>query len=232
MRKLYSYLVCMGALLMPYHAHATMPVVDYAALLQLGNHLVQLKQQTQYIQQELQRLRGDQYQWSNAQGLINQLGSIIQRSQGLAYSASNIHQQFQQAYPGYHAPQNFNQQYQNNINRTQNTLDGVLQAMGTSAQAFQNENTRLAFLQQQARHAQGQTQAIQASSQIASEMVSQLQLLRQTMMAQTNAQTAYYAMQVQNEASHRAELGKVLHAGAINIPKYGTSGHPLHVANF
>ncbi len=84
-----------------------------------------------------------------------------------------------------------------------------MQSLSLHAQHFQDENNRLSFLQQQAQNAQGQTQAIQASTQIASEMVSQQQLLRQTVMAQSNAQTAYYANQLQNEASSRAELESV-----------------------
>lgn len=111
---------------------------------------------------------------------------------------------------------------------TLNTLNSVLQSMGTNAQDFQNENARLAFLQRQSQSAKGQTQAIQASSQIASEMVSQTQLLRQTVIAQTNAQTAYYATQVQNDASAKAELEHVIQSGSTNVPAYGTSGHSLN----
>jgi P-type conjugative transfer protein TrbJ len=193
---------------------------------------MQLRQQTQYIQQQLKMLKGDQYQWSNAQPLINHLGSIVNQTNGIAYSAANLHQKFQQAYPGYQAPQDFNQQYKHNINMTQNTLNGVLQSMGASAHDFQSENARLAFLQRQSQRAQGQTQAIQASSQIASEMVSQIQLLRQTVIAQSNAQTAYYATQIQNEASSQAELEKIINSGSTNVPSYGSSGQQLNVPNF
>lgn len=213
-------------------AQCAMPVIDVASLIQLGNQLVQLKQQTQYIKQQLDILKDSQYQWSNAQGLINNLGAIVNQTNGLAYSAANLHQKFQQAYPGYQAPQNFNQQYKNNVNTTLDTLNGVLQTIGANAKDFQSENTRLQFLQRQSQHAQSQTQAIQASSQIASELVSQIQLLRQTMIAQTNAQTVYYATQIQNEASSRAELASIINAGSTKVPRYGTSGHPLTVPIF
>lgn len=232
MKNLSQWLAIVLLLISPFSVYATMPVIDYAALIQLGNELTQLKQETQYIQQALQVLQGNQYQWSNVQGLINNLGAIVQQTNGIAYSASNINQQFQQAYPGYQAPQDYSQQYKNNINMTENTLNGVLQSMGSSAQDFQNENTRLAFLQQQAQSAQGQTQAIQASAQIASETVSQIQLLRQTVIAQSNAQAAYYATQVQNDASSKAELEKVINAGSTSVPGYGTSGHQLNPPNF
>lgn len=232
MTSLYKNLLFFILFFFAYSANATLPVIDYATLIQLGNQLMQLKQQTQYIQQQIQMLKGDQYQWSNAQGLINNLGSIVNQTNGIAYSASNVNQKFQQAYPGYQAPQDFNQQYKNNVNMTQNTLNGVLQSMGSSAQDFQSENTRLAFLQRQSQSAQGQTQAIQASAQIASEMVSQIQLLRQTVIAQSNAQTAYYATQIQNDASSKAELEKVINSGSTNVPSYGSSGHQLNSPDF
>lgn len=232
MKNLSQWLAIVLLLGSSFSAYATMPVIDYAALIQLGNELSQLKSETNYIQQALQGLQGNQYQWSNVQGLINNLGAIVQQTNGIAYSASNVNQQFQDAYPGYQAPQNFSQQYEDNANLTLNTLNGILQSMGSSAQDFQNENTRLQFLQQQAQSAQGQTQAIQASAQIASEEVSQIQLLRQTVIAQSNAQAAYEATEIQNDASSKAELENIINAGSTNVPGYGTSGHQLNPPNF
>ena len=87
-------------------------------------------------------------------------------------------------------------------------------------------------MQHQAQSAQGQTQAIQASNQISSELVSQLQLLRQTVMAQTHAQTAYYATLVQQDASSRAEFEHLMQSGSVDIPSYGSSGEPLELPEF
>lgn len=211
---------------------AMMPVIDVAALAQLGNQLSEMKLQTQSMQQTLQTLSGNQYQWSNTQNFLNQLHGAMQTSQGMMYNQEKLSEQFQHAYPGYQAPEQFQKQYQTNVNTTQQTLSGVMQSLNLHAQHFQDENNRLAFLQQQAQNAQGQTQAIQASTQIASEMVSQQQLLRQTVMAQSNAQTAYYANQLQNEASSRAELASVIHAGSTHIPAYGASGDVLDSPEF
>lgn len=212
--------------------YAMLPVIDVAALAQLGNQLAELRVQTQSIQQALQTLSGDQYQWSQVQPLLNQLGDIMQKTHGLSYNAARIDADFKEAYPGYQPPTNFSEQYRNNVNTTQQTLNGVLQNLGLNAQHFQDENNRLAFLQRQAQSAQGQTQAIQASSQISSELVSQLQLLRQTVMAQTNAQTAYYATHVQQEASSRAEFEAMIQSGSTDMPTYGSSGHALASPDF
>lgn len=207
---------------------AMMPVFDLGAITQLVYQLSELRNQTQMIKLQLAHLDDKSYNWSDAQGLINQLGSVVSQSNGIAYNSANLDEQFKQSYPGYQPPKNFSQQYQNNTAMTLNTLNGVLRSMGTSAQDFQNENTRLQFLQRQSQTSRGQMQAIQASAQIASETVSQLQMLRQTLIAQSNAQDAYYATQIQNEASSRAELGKVVSSGSTVVPAYGTSGHPLN----
>jgi len=212
--------------------YAMLPVIDFAAIAQLGNQLTQLKIQTQSIQQALLTLSDDQYQWSQVQPLLNELGSIMQKTQGLSYNAAKMDEAFKQAYPGYQAPTNFREQYRNNINTAQNTFNGVLQTLGISAAHFQDENKRLAFLQRQAQSAQGQTQAIQASAQISSELVSQLQLLRQTVIAQANAQTAYYATQVQQEASSRAEFENLMQSGSVDMPSYGSSGESLKMPEF
>ena len=147
----------------------------------------------------------------------------------LAYNAQNLDAQFKKIYPGYQSPKNYGEQYQQIVNTTVNTLNGVLNSLGTNAQDFQQENTRLAFLQSQSQNVVGQTQAIQAASQIALEQVAQMQLLRQTLMAQTNAQTAYYVAQTQKEASAKAELEQVVQTGEQKVPAYGTSGNTLNV---
>lgn len=212
-------LILLTASAMPSYA---MIVYDPIAVGKLVEELNQLRYETEYLKDQLvaiKRLQGNEYDWSNAQELINQLGDTVDQGNSLAYSASDINQQFKQHYPGYVPPENFQAQYRNNTNMTLNTLNNVLQGLGSNAQDFQNENTRLAFLQRQSQNAKGQTQAIQAASQIASEQVSQLQLLRQTVIAQTNAQAAYYATNIQNKAGGQAELVQIIDNGSTKPPK-------------
>jgi P-type conjugative transfer protein TrbJ len=223
MKKIFSITLC----ILSGNVYAELPVIDFSALIQLRYQVEQLTEQTKYVRMELQQLDDAQYQWSDVRVLINHLAAIIQQMHGIAYNAANINQQFQQTYPGYQAAQDFSQQYKNNTNTTLNTLNGVLQSVGSSAQNFQNESIHLAYLQQQVQSAAGQTQAIQASTQIVAEIAAQLQLLRQAVIAQTNAQTAYYALQVQHAASSKAELEKIIRAGSTDIPEYGTSGYIL-----
>lgn len=232
MRKLGLKIMTMLWFCLSGQVYATMPVIDFGAIAQLASQAKVMKQQLESLQLELKQLGEKNYQWSNAQSLINQLGDLVQQKQGLAYNAKGLDSQFRQAYPGYSAPQNFEQQYEHNTQQTLNTLNGVLHNMGLSAKDFTDENARLAFLQRQSQNSTGQLQAIQASSQIASESISQLQLLRQVMISQTNAQTTYYATQIQNEASERAQLSQIIGVGNQKIPAYGSSGTPLKLYDF
>lgn len=239
MKKIIKITFIFLLFIIPITTFAQLAVFDaasFAKLVAQYNQMIAqaqiLEQQATYLHQELTTLNSGQYQWSNAQSLINQLGNVVNQSNSLSYNAQNINQQFQQQFPGYQAPQNYNQQFTQNINTTINTLNGDLQSVGMSSQDFTNENARLAFLQSQVSSAQGQTQAIQASAQISSEMVSQLQLLRQVLMAQTNAQTAYYADQLQNQASSQAQFNQIINAGSTNVPAYGSSGNYITIPNF
>lgn len=201
------------------------PVIDLTAI----QHLIT---QAELLQQQLQRLEKNPYDWDSTQRLINDLSDVVNKTNGLSYSAANIDQQFKTAFPGYTPPQDYSQQYQQNTQQTLNTLNGVLQSTGLSAQDFADENARMRFLQNQSQNAEGQVQAIQVSNKIAAENVAQLQLLRQTMIAQTNAQTLYYATRLQNEASERAELSQILGAGRRDVSPYGSSGYDLKPFNF
>jgi len=206
------------------NANAIMPVFDFevfAQMLQevayLENQIEELKNHSTYLKQELDVLKGGDYKWSDAQGKINEVGGLVSQTTQLAYNASDLDAKFRQTFPGYKPPDNYSDQYKNIVTNTLNTLNAILRSVGTNAGDFQTESTRLQFLQGRVQNAQGQTQAIQAASQINSEEVTQLQLLRQTVVAQTNAQTAYYAAQVQKEASAKAEMNQVIQAGNSDV---------------
>jgi type IV secretion system protein TrbJ len=219
--------------------NAMMPVIDYAALGKmveeigcLEKQITELKQHGAYLQQELNRLSGSDYKWSDAQTKINEVANLISQTTQLAYNASDLDTKFRQTYPGYKPATDYSVQYKNMTTNTLDTLDAILRSVGSTAADFQNESTRLQFLQGRVQNAQGQTQAIQAASQITSEEVTQLQLLRQTVIAEANAQTAYYAAQVQKDATLESSLSSAIDKGATDAPAIGHSGHAIDVPDF
>src|SRR5438876_287080 len=89
-----------------------------------------MENQLKSIDQTIKKLDPGQYKWSDAQGVINDLGNTITKANGLSYSASNINEQFKEHYPGYQSSENYSESYKAMTHKTQNTLNGVLQSMG------------------------------------------------------------------------------------------------------
>lgn len=172
-----------------------------------------LEKQISDLDKELKLLSSGKYLWSNTSSLINQLGNTMEQATGLAYSAKNEAAEFASLFPGYTVFNNFNQQYQQITRSSLDTLNNVLQNMKVSANDFMDESSRLKMLQGFTENIEGQTQALQMANQLASEQISQLQLLRQVVMAQANAQIVYYAQQIQKEAGAIADLNEMISNG-------------------
>lgn len=200
------------------------------AVPKLVEETVTLGQQLERLKTEIQA--GNFTDWQNASNEVtNKLGTLAQNFSAmskLAYSASNADSQFQQTFPGYTAPANYQQSYTNIVNNTTQALEAALGAIGMSAKDFQNENARLSKLQNVTQSASGTTSAVQAAAQIATEEVNQLQLLRQTTIAQTNAQTAYYAAQTQKEANANMAIDNMLKDSSHDITNHTLNGDPIN----
>src|SRR6266481_885583 len=87
-----------------------------------GRQLEQLQQEEQMVISQAQQLQnaikntvgiGTQLYQSNLP-LLNDLGKIIEQERGLAYTVTNLQNQFQQQFPGYAISPNPNQQTQQN----------------------------------------------------------------------------------------------------------------------
>ncbi len=178
-----------------------------------ANEIADLEKQINDLELELKALPESQYLWDTTTALIDQLGKVMEQAEGLSYAAQNEAAEFTALFPGYTVLNNFNEQYQQMTRSSLDTLNNILQNMKASANDFLNENSRLKMLQGFAESVEGQTQALQTAAQLASEQVSQLQLLRQSIMAQANAQIVYYAQQIQKEASAVADLNAIISHG-------------------
>lgn len=185
-----------------------------------------LDKQINDLDKALKLLSSGKYLWSNTVDLINQLGKTMEQASGLSYAAQNEAAEFAALFPGYSSLSNFNQQYQKITKGSLDTLNNILQTMKQSANSFTNESSRLKSLQGFTENVAGQTQAMQMVVQLASEQISQLQLMRQTVMAQANAQIVYYAQQIQKEASAVADLNETI-ANGDTATTGVLNAHPL-----
>lgn len=198
----------------------------------LTDQLTTLKEQAKTIGKEIETLVNTTYNWGGIQNDLNSLGEIIGQMQGIAYSAEDLDKTFSETFPGYKSKEDYIKQYEAIINKSQETLNGVLDSVNKAAAQFAKAETRLEDLKNDSAKAVGETSAIQAASQIAIEEVEQLQLLRQTIMAQTNAQTVYYAAELQKEASAKLELDEILDKGKDQKVDAKLNNHPLSNPNF
>jgi P-type conjugative transfer protein TrbJ len=188
-----------------------------------SRQLEQLQQEEQMVVSQAQELQnaiknsvgiGAQLYQSNSP-LLNDLGRIIEQERGLAYTLTNLQSQFQQQFPGYAISPNPNQQTQQNTATTLNTLRGTLESAQNQAANFDAERSKLEQLASANASATGRLQAIQIGNEIAIENAQQIQLLRQLVMAQTNAQNVEKANRINEEAAESAST----RAALLNEPK-------------
>lgn len=211
-------------------SYAMMLVIDAAAVAKLVDELNELKEQTDklkdhstYLQNALEQL--STYKWSSDDmlSLMDDLNTTMQQYSHIATSASNLDQQYKIYFPGYVSQSDYSTQYKNNVTETLNTINGSLHTIGMNTNDFSSETARLNSLHSHVQSAQGQTQAIQALSEVSEEMVTQSQSLRQIVSAQANSEAAYYAEQVQKDATVQANISNVINAGSTTLPVYGSN---------
>ena len=180
-----------------------------------------LKIQIDQLKDSLKNLGS--YQTSDASQLIGQLQSDTAQLQ-------SINGSFNRLFPGGQPYQGNNYQFQFN-NVTSQTLSALQSAMNVASGTVNNLNTQSTALTQVTNHAGnvvGQTQAIQTATEIASQQVNQLVAMQQLVASQATAQNAYYAAQIQKQATDEATQNQAIDAGS----KTPLPGKPVSLPNF
>lgn len=210
--------------------YAQIAVFDSAALGQMMEEMMELESQTRELTSHTTSLQASikrlgTYQWSNDDmlSLMDSLSDNMRQYSKIAYSAADLDKQFTTFFPGYDAKNDYQSQYQDNVNETMKTLNGSLKTIGMNAGNFSSESARLGRLHDHVQSAEGQTQVIQAMGEMSEELVTQTQSLRQIVSAQANAETAYYAQQIQKQATTQANMNAVLAAGSTEDVVYGSN---------
>ncbi len=199
---------------------ATMPVIDYSRMAQAALQFEQIKEEIAAVKSSI--LQEQNFNWSDNTNRMSQMASILNQLQSLSYAAGNLDQQFRKLYPGYQSSQDYSQDYKDRMQSTLNTINGVLQTTGMTMNEFQDQSDRLKALQNMAQGTQGQTQIMQVNTEVLSALASGVQMMHQTFLAQSNAQTSYMATQIQNEESKKAEFDGFVSSGSQDVPAYGT----------
>lgn len=211
-------------------------VYDYANYLQdlktATNSVKQVTNQATEINNQLQMLRNEaqnlkkvpQYQWRNISTLINQLNATTQQGMAISYSMRDLDARFRSTYTDYeNTPvphMDYSKAYQQWSGTTLDTFRNTMETMGTVSGNFNDEETMLQSLKMQGETATGRMQALQVSSEIASENVNQLQELKHIVIAQNNSTNAYMSYQVSKDAFQEKSMEKVVNNIDTTYPSY------------
>lgn len=174
----------------------------------------QLRQETATVTNLAQQLQnmvknttgGGAGVWQSNQGLLTNLGNLINEQEGLSYSFQGLTQEFDQLYPAYNTATTAGvQSRQATTQTTLNTLNGALASAQAQARDFQAEQAALQTLELRNQTAVGRLQAIQVGNEIALAQVQQVQMLRQMVMAVLNSQNVAAANRVNNQVQSQLQ---------------------------
>ena len=227
-----SYSKYLIILLLSHNAYADLPVIDIANWYQNGKVIVnqvsqyrtQVEQYRNQIQQYQNMLKNTQsltsFQWDNANGIINNLldtTNTIDYYKSEAGSMQRYLERYQsQEYynktpcfsnSGACTPEELQKVNQNQVAASvaeKRANDAMLKGIDKQQQNLKKDADRLRTLQSQAQGAQGQKQALQAASQLASNQAHQLLQIRGLLVAQQNAQATRNAAHANKEAIQSA----------------------------
>ena len=186
----------------------------------VSNQIQSIRLQTEQLK-SIKRL--DTSEWGKAMLALRQLDNIVRQGRAMSYALQNVEQVFKKTFPGYQPPEDYIHSYQDWSQTTLDSIQATLAATGFQSQQFETENATLETIRHLSENSVGQTQAIMAANMIANESVTQLQKLRQLHMAQIQAQSAYFAYEVQHDASSKAASDRFFHE--IPYEKSQTKGY-------
>lgn len=149
-----------------------------------------------------------QHPTTNIAADLGMLQSILTQSTQLAGSMAKMNAAFNSTYQAYDPTgvNNFAQAYNNWLQNTLKTLNGAVNAAGYQSQMLQNEAAWTQAINLLNQTPQGRDQALQLGNTIATQEVGQLQALRQLMLSDMSAKSAFMANQVTVQAAGQNAL--------------------------
>lgn len=157
---------------------------------------------------------------------LSRLDRVIGEGKSLAVTASDYDKAFKARFPGYQATTNYSESFREWSETSRDSVLGALRVVSVQARGAMTEEQALASLRSAVASADGQKAAVDAGNQIALAQITQLQQLRELMVAQMQASGTYMAAQQQAEASKEASIRK---ATEYRDPREGWEAKPIRV---
>ena len=180
---------------------------------QVHNQLTQINQLAQQIETQLNIYQNmlqntatlPEHVWGQVEADLNQLRSIIETGQSIAFSMGNADDVLQQRFQSYstlrtNLPTNatFSSTYQTWSDTNRETIASTLRAAGLTSAQFTTEEATMSSLRSMSETADGQMKALQVGHQLASQQVEQTQKLR-GLVAQQTTMTATWLQSEQTD---------------------------------
>lgn len=180
---------------------------------QVHNQLVQINQLAQQIETQLNIYQNmlqntailPKHVWGQVEADLNQLRSIVETGQSIAFSMGNADDVLQQRFQSYSAlrtnlPNNasFSSTYQTWSDTNRETIASTLRAASLTSEQFSNEEATMSSLRSMSETADGQIKALQVGHQLAAQQVEQTQKLR-GLVAQQTTMTATWLQSEQTD---------------------------------
>lgn len=212
-----------GAARAQYALESTQILNHIELVVQYHEMVVQTSQQLQQLQQIINQYKNMVQNtlnlpltvWADVTGQLNSLAGLVRQGEALAYSLSNLDEEFRNRFKGYNyylsqnmTGQQFSTQYATWTKQTQDTIRGCMLAGHEQMEGLGDEEADMRRLLELSESSEGRMQALQAGNQITAQMLPQMQKLRQLVTSQMQMQGAYLAYVEEKEAMQRAQMEK------------------------
>jgi P-type conjugative transfer protein TrbJ len=206
---------------------------DIAYAKQLLQYGIQVQQLADAIKQST---HGGPMELTNIAGDLNQLATVVQGTQALAYSLGQQDQVFRQVFPGYQTSQyapppalgSYQSQYAQWAQTALSTTQGLLRGVGVQGSMLQTEQSILTILSTLgSSNLLDRNNAINLTNSLAAEQVAQMQKLRQLQLEDMTSRAAYQGYQIQRDANTESASQWFFNSGQIGSDHqvFGTGMH-------
>jgi P-type conjugative transfer protein TrbJ len=201
---------------------------------QIQNQLTQINQLAQQIETQLNIYQNllqntatlPSHMWGQVESDLNQLRSIVDRGQSIAFSMGNADDVLQQRFQSYstlqtNLPNNetFSSIYQTWSDTNRDTIASALKAASLTADQFDSEESTMSSLRSMSETADGQMKALQVGHEIAAQQVAQTQKLRGLVSQQMTMMGTWLQIEQTDKDLAQARREKFFNAEVKTIPE-------------
>ncbi|MBY3522827.1 P-type conjugative transfer protein TrbJ [Rhizobium laguerreae] len=202
--------------------------------IQVDNQLTQISQLAEQIQNQLKIYENmlqntaqlPDHVWGQVESDLNQLRSVVDQGQGIAFSMGNADDVLQQRFQSYadlktNLPSNatFSSTYQSWSNTNRDTIASSLKAASLTADQFESEEDTMSSLRSMSETADGQMKALQVGHEIAAQQVAQMQKLRGLVSQQMTMMGTWLQTEQTDKDLVQARREKFFNAEVKSVPE-------------